>query len=88
MIEVFLADAPELLTRVDKALEAGDGPGLRAAAHTLKGAVSNFAAPQATRAAVRLQQIAEGETLEGAGPARDALGLEIERVKKELEALL
>lgn len=87
LVEVFLADAPKLLGRIDTAIDAGDGSELRAAAHALKGAVSNFAAPSATRAAGLLQQAAEVEGLEDAGAARDALAKEIERVKAALEII-
>ncbi|HTX73630.1 MAG TPA: Hpt domain-containing protein, partial [Rectinemataceae bacterium] len=58
-----------------------DAPALRAAAHALKGAVSNFAAPAATDAAFALQKMGEGGRLAGATAV-------LERVEKEVEALL
>jgi len=88
LVDVFLSDAPRLLARIDKAIDAEDGPALRAAAHTLKGAVSNFAAPLATQAAAQLQQTAESEMLDGARSARDVLKLEIEHVRAALAAVV
>jgi CheY-like chemotaxis protein len=88
LVDVFLSDAPRLLARIDEAIDAEDGPALRVAAHTLKGAVSNFAAPLATQAAARLQQTAEREVLDGARSARDVLKLEIEHVRAALAAVV
>ena len=88
LVDVFLADAPRLLARIDEAMDAEDRAALRAAAHTLKGAVSNFAAPLATQAAARLQQTGDNETLDGARSARDALKREIELVSVALAAVV
>jgi len=88
LVDVFLADTPELVARIDAAIDGEDRAALRTAAHTLKGAVSNFAAPLATRAAARLQQTGDNEKLDGARSARDALKREIERVRTALAAVV
>ena len=88
LVDVFLADAPRLLARIDEAIDAEDGAALQAAAHTLKGAVSNFAAPAATQAAARLQKTGDSETLDGARSARDVLKREIELVETALAAVV
>ena len=51
LAEVFVADWPESRSQLLGALEARDAAGLQAAAHAIKGAVSNFAAEKATTAA-------------------------------------
>jgi CheY-like chemotaxis protein/HPt (histidine-containing phosphotransfer) domain-containing protein len=81
LVGIFRADSPKQLARIRKAIEAGDALALRAAAHALKGAVSNFAAPAAAETAQRLQKMGEEGRLQEAG---DALG----RLEREIEALL
>ena len=67
-----------------KAIRAGDAPALRSAAHAVKGAVANFAAPCAAEAAARLQHMGDTGHLAGADGALERLEREIARV---LEAL-
>jgi CheY-like chemotaxis protein len=81
LVRIFRADSPKQVARIRKAIEEGDAPALRAAAHAVKGAVSNFAAPAAAQAAQRLQRMCEQGRLHEAG---DALG----RLELEIEALL
>ncbi len=81
LVRIFRADAPKQVARIRKAIRESDAPALRAAAHALKGAVSNFAAPPATEAALRLQKMGEAGQLVDAGAAR-------ERLEREIEALL
>jgi PAS domain S-box-containing protein len=88
LVDVFLTDAPSLLARIKEAIDAKDTRAVQAAAHTLKGAVSNFAAPSATEAAARLQQTSEGNDLGSAGAALDVLQREVERVRDALSALV
>ena len=69
------------MARLREAVRESDAQALRSAAHALKGAVSNFAAPAATEAALRLQKMGEAGQLAGAG---EALG----RLEGEIVALL
>ena len=78
---IFRADWPKQAARLRKALREADAPALRSAAHALKGAVSNFAAPAATEAALNLQKMGEAGRLAGAQAV-------LERLEKEVEALL
>jgi CheY-like chemotaxis protein/HPt (histidine-containing phosphotransfer) domain-containing protein len=88
LIELFLDDAPRLVALIRESIEAKDAPGLQAAAHTLKGAVSNFAAPAATEAAARLQQMGESGRLRDAPAAGDVLERELELLRDKLSALV
>jgi HPt (histidine-containing phosphotransfer) domain-containing protein len=88
LVRLFLADQPRLLRRIRRAIGQRDARGLRTSAHALKGAVSNFAAPAATAAAQRLQQIGESGDLDGARSACVHLEQELERVRRALSALL
>jgi HPt (histidine-containing phosphotransfer) domain-containing protein len=84
LVRIFRVDSPKQVARIREAIRIGDAPGLRAAAHAVKGAVSNFAAPAATEAAVRLQRMGDTGNLAGAEDALDRLERE---VGKALEAL-
>jgi HPt (histidine-containing phosphotransfer) domain-containing protein len=52
-------DAPQYLSAIRDAIDQGDYPSLKRAAHTLKGLVLNFGATRAIAAAVALELIAE-----------------------------
>jgi CheY-like chemotaxis protein len=88
LVDVFLTDAPALLTQINAAIDAQDARALRVAAHTLKGAVSNFAASTATQAAARLQRIGEGSDLGAARAASDDLKRELDQLFGALSAIV
>jgi len=81
LVGIFRADSPKQVARIREAIGEKNASALRAAAHALKGAVSNFAAAAATEAALRLQKMGEAGQLAGAGAA-------LERLEGEIEALL
>jgi CheY-like chemotaxis protein/HPt (histidine-containing phosphotransfer) domain-containing protein len=81
LVRIFRADSPKQVARLRDAVRESDSAALRAAAHALKGAVSTFAAPGATEAALRLQKMGDAGQLAGAAAA-------LERLEGEIEALL
>jgi len=87
MVELFEQDSPRLLAAIREAVARGDGGMLERAAHTLKGSVSNFAAPAATAAALRLEQMGREGKLEQSGEACTALEAEIEHLRPALAEL-
>jgi two-component system, sensor histidine kinase and response regulator len=84
LVRIFRADAPKQLARIRQAVRSSNAPALRSAAHAVKGAVANFAAPSATDAAARLQRMGDTGHLAGADGALDRLEREIERVLEVL----
>ena len=84
LVRIFRADSPKQAARIRKAIEESDAPALRSAAHAVKGAVSNFAAPAATEAALRLQRMGDTGHLAGAEGALARLEREIGRVFEAL----
>jgi len=88
LVRLFVADSRKLLAQARRAVAQGKAPELRAAAHALKGSVSNFAAPAATAAAARLQQIADAGDLAEASGAYARLNEELARVRKRLAAVV
>ena len=88
LVRLFLVDSRELVERIRRAMAKGSAPDLRAAAHALKGSVSNFAAPAATAAAARLQQIGAGGDLAEAQAAYARLDQELARVRDRLSTIV
>ena len=57
LVTVFASDCPELLSEIEEALAADDGPTLERAAHTLKGAVSVFHAERSRARSELLERL-------------------------------
>ncbi len=88
LVRLFLADSRELQARIRRAMAKGSAPDLRAAAHALKGSVSNFAAPAARAAAARLQQVGDARDLTEAQAAYAQLDQELARVRAHLSTMI
>ncbi len=82
--QIFLDDSPRDLQNLREALAAGDARRARMAAHTLKGAMSNFDAPGPTAAAWRVEQLAADGDLAAAAAALPALEAALEQVCRAL----
>jgi two-component system sensor histidine kinase/response regulator len=87
VVELFLEDSPRLLDEVRTAVEAGDASVLKRAAHTLKGAASNFGAAAVVTAALELETMGRTDDLTGAGPARDRLEVALRALTDALAPL-
>lgn len=85
MVAVFHDEAPKLVERIGQAISTGDAAELKISAHTLKGAVSNFAAKSAFAAALRLETLAKDGNLTEVPTAQAALERELERLMPALE---
>ena len=62
-VQMLASDGPALLEAIRRASDAGDAPAVGKAAHTLKGMVSNFCAPDAQAAALAVEQIGKSGDL-------------------------
>jgi len=87
IIAIFRAGSGEMLRAIDAALSAWDAEALEHAAHRLKGALMALAAPAASRAALRLEDIARERDLRLAADARAALARVLARLEPQLDAL-
>lgn len=85
LINTMRAEAPKLVHEVLVAVEAADAALVTRAAHTLKGAVSNFGARTAADAALRLEQMGRAGDLSDASPALATLEMEMSALMRELE---
>ena len=84
--DVFLQTCPEMLGAVDAAIASRDATRLRDAAHSLKGAIANFATADAHAAAFRLERMGAENDLREAAPALVVLQVSVARLKDELLA--
>ena len=84
IVNLFLEDFPDNMTRIREGFANGDAVALERAAHSLKGAVANFSAKRAFDAAYTLEVIAREGRLEDADNALSNMEKEI----KELESAL
>ncbi|MFC4973110.1 PAS-domain containing protein [Halomonas beimenensis] len=86
MVEMFLEEAPRLMTEIDAALAAGEARDLRRAAHTLKGSARVVGGLAAGEAAQHLEALAKAGDLARAGEARDTLAERLDELTPALEA--
>jgi HPt (histidine-containing phosphotransfer) domain-containing protein len=88
IVEQFLEDSPRLLEEVGAAVAAGDAGALKRAAHTLKGAASNFGAAAVVATCLELEGIGRSDDLAAAAPARDRLDAAVRDLNAALCLLL
>jgi HPt (histidine-containing phosphotransfer) domain-containing protein len=72
-VQMLVDDGPALLSAVRQSAGAGDAPALARSAHTLKGMLSNFCAPDATAGALAVEQIGRAGDLSAVEPALHTL---------------
>jgi two-component system sensor histidine kinase/response regulator len=80
LVDIFLAEYPNLLQAIFTSIDRGDAPALRRAAHALRGSVTNFIDDGPTATALAIEQAAEASRLDDA----EALGGQL---KREIDAL-
>jgi PAS domain S-box-containing protein len=85
MIDVFLAEAPALVTTLRRAIELDDAEELRRAAHTLKSNGDTFGARGLAELCRRLEEMGETASLEGAPELLTRVEAEHERVRSQLD---
>ena len=87
LVDIFLADTPQQIADVEKALTTGNAPDLTRAAHSIKGSAANIGATQLGAAAARLETESKATPLPGLTPLIDAVKAEYARVAAELQKL-
>lgn len=80
LIDIFLESGPTMLSAIKAALKTSDTKGLETAAHTLKGAASNFGGQLVVRIAKELEDRGNNHTLEGAQELVEALSQALDRM--------
>jgi PAS domain S-box-containing protein len=88
LVGLFKTDCPQLMRRIRKAAADRDVKALVHAAHTLKGAISNFVAPGGLEAAREVELRAREGDLDGAMGGIDRLEREVKFLRKQLASQL
>ncbi|HVX60296.1 MAG TPA: PAS domain S-box protein [Pirellulales bacterium] len=84
IVGVFREECPRLLAQARQAIDRGDAAQLRLAAHTLKGALVNFAASDAVEAAKTLEMVGKQDRMADARQAMAELEAQLERLAPAL----
>jgi HPt (histidine-containing phosphotransfer) domain-containing protein len=86
LIDVFLADAVDLLAAMDDASAAGDAAELRRAAHSLKSNSATFGATALTALSRSLEDLGRAAELDAVGSLLAEARAEFARVERSLSA--
>jgi CheY-like chemotaxis protein len=86
LVEMFLAESPAWFAALVAAIKAGDAPGVKRTAHTIKGAVSTFAAQRAWDAALCLETMGREGNLREAKTGLAELREALQRLEGALRA--
>ena len=85
---LFLDDYPRTLEDLRTAIAAGVACDIEHHAHSLKGSVANFGAPEAVAAALSLEQQGRNQTIDDSPSGLQRLESALSALKPELESLL
>ena len=87
LLQLFAVECPQLLASIRDAINRSDAALLRRAAHSLKGAVSNFGTPAVVAAAQSLENLGHSGNLVEAQAACARLQKTLDLVQPELDAI-
>ena len=85
LIDLFIENSPQVINEARTALANRATPQLARAAHTLKGSCANFGAERMREACLRLEQLANGGSIEGADEMLTQIEKEFNYVRLALE---
>lgn len=88
MVQIFVEDSPPRLAEIEAAIGRADGAALAKAAHSLKGAGSNFGARRFRSLCEALEQAGRSGDFAAVAPGLTALRAEYERVLAALRRAL
>ena len=84
IVKIFLEESPKLLEAIEEGIAAQDASGLGRAAHSLKGQIRCLAAPEALRAAEKLEESARQSDFTAAAAALAELDKAMDRLDSQL----
>ena len=76
-VRMLAADGPALLEEIRRSGDAGDAPSVGKAAHTLKGMISNFCAPDTQAGALAVEEIGKSGDLSSLRPVLQSLETQV-----------
>ena len=88
LLQTFIQDSTQRVAAIQREFAAGNAVGLRAAAHSFKGSSSNMGAGQLAQFCKQIEELALAGDIASCAPLVDALAVEFDAVKLDVEALL
>ena len=88
LIDLFAAEVPEMLARIEKAIQDGSPSEMEKASHKIKGSMLQFSAQKAARIARQLEESGQTGSMAGAGMLLEQLRKEIDALQQTLRAML
>ncbi len=88
LADIFFKDSEKLLERISDAIKGGNPEQLKKAAHTLKGAVSNFSSIGAYKSAMALENMGKEGDFSRTDEEYQSLVKDIENLKTAMTAIL
>jgi len=88
LARLFCEESPRMLSTVRAAVDRKDADALERAAHTLKGSIGTFAAPDGFEAALHLERLGRAKDLTQVEDAFALLSVEVERLRTALGDLV
>jgi CheY-like chemotaxis protein/HPt (histidine-containing phosphotransfer) domain-containing protein len=82
VIDMFIADYPQMLKNIDEAIQTKDAPALQRTGHALKGMLGNFQVETATKKAYDLEKMGAEENLEQAADIFTQLSTELDNLER------
>ena len=82
VIDMFIADYPQMLKNIHDAIHTGDAPALQRTAHALKGMLGNFQVETATKKAYNLEKMGSEGNLEQAADICTQLSTELDSLER------
>lgn len=87
LVDIFLAEYPVLVQAIRTAIDHGDGPAVRRAAHALRGAIANFIDDGPTATALAIEQAGESSRLDAVPPLLRQLEREIHALAAAMQGV-
>lgn len=87
IIDIFIDEYPERIENLEISINNKDFPQLKFHAHSIKGVIANFAAPEAQELARQLENKGSSEDIEGTTELFEELKRMTENMLVELEGL-
>ena len=88
LAQLLIDTTPEQLDAVQTAVGADDGPGLRSAAHKLRGSIVAFGVPAAVETARKLEAMGAAGDLAGADALSRELAADVQSLRESAKAWL
>lgn len=88
LVDLFTAEVPGMLARIEKAIKHGSPSDLEKASHKIKGSMLQFSAHRAANIAIELEASGQAGSMAGTGNLLQKLRQEISEVEQALRAIV